>query len=90
MLNQIGASHYCLIKAKSFRNWSVAGKTITDDQQSVLKLTKKMRGRIKMAYIKDLRAKVGHQPLIMTSASGALVNEKQQVLLQERADTGDW
>ena len=43
-----------------------------------------------MAYIKDLRAKVGHQPLIMTSASGALVNEKQQVLLQERADTGDW
>lgn len=30
-----------------------------------------------MAYIKDLRAKVGHQPLIMTSASGALVNEKQ-------------
>ena len=79
-----------MIKAKSFRKWSVAGKTITDDQQSVLKLTKKMRGRIKMAYIKDLRAKVGHQPLIMTSASGALVNEKQQVLLQERADTGDW
>ena len=43
-----------------------------------------------MAYIKDLRAKVGHQPLIMTSASGALVNEHNQVLLQERADTGDW
>lgn len=61
-----------------------------DDRTRMLKLTKKMRGRIKMAYIKDLRAKVGHQPPIMTSASGALVNEKQQVLLQERADTGDW
>lgn len=34
-----------------------------------------------MAYIKDLHAKVGHQPLNMTSASGALVKEKQQVLL---------
>lgn len=43
-----------------------------------------------MSYIKDVRAKVGHQPLIMTSASGALVNEDNQVLLQERADTGDW
>lgn len=26
----------------------------------------------------------------MTSASGALVNEHDEVLLQERADTGDW
>ena len=43
-----------------------------------------------MSYIKDVRAKVGHRPLIMTSASGALVNERKQVLLQERADTGDW
>ena len=33
---------------------------------------------------------VGHEPLIMTSASGALLNQDQQVLLQARADTGDW
>ena len=32
---------------------------------------------------------VGHEPLIMTSASGALLNQDQQVLLQARADTGD-
>lgn len=43
-----------------------------------------------MAYIKEIRELVGHRPLIMTSASGALVNERQEVLLQERADTGDW
>lgn len=43
-----------------------------------------------MAYIADLRSKVGHQPLIMTSASGALVNASGAVLLQARADTGDW
>ncbi|MBC8744838.1 NUDIX hydrolase [Lactobacillus sp. Marseille-P7033] len=43
-----------------------------------------------MAYIKDIRALVGHQPLIMTSASGALLNKSREVLLQERADTGDW
>lgn len=42
-----------------------------------------------MAYIHDLRQKVGHTPLIMTSASGALV-EDGRILLQERADTGDW
>lgn len=43
-----------------------------------------------MAYIKEIRELVGHRPLIMTSASGALVNNSREVLLQERADTGDW
>lgn len=42
-----------------------------------------------MSYIHDLRAKVGHQPLIMTSAAGVLI-EHGKILLQERADTGDW
>lgn len=43
-----------------------------------------------MAYIKEIRDLVGHRPLIMTSASGALLNDQGAVLLQERADTGDW
>lgn len=43
-----------------------------------------------MAYIKELRQRVGHMPLIMTSASGALLNDQRQILLQERADTGNW
>ena len=43
-----------------------------------------------MPYIKKIRSMVGHEPLIMTSASGALLNHDQYVLLQARADTGDW
>lgn len=43
-----------------------------------------------MAYIKRIRNLVGHEPLIMTSASGALLNDDGAVLLQSRADTGDW
>lgn len=43
-----------------------------------------------MAYIADLRALAGHRPLILTSASGALINSSGEVLLQARADTGDW
>lgn len=43
-----------------------------------------------MAYIHDIRQKVGHMPLIMTSASGVLFDDHHRVLLQERADTGDW
>ncbi|KRM35379.1 MULTISPECIES: NUDIX hydrolase [Limosilactobacillus] len=43
-----------------------------------------------MAYIKEIRDLVGHRPLILTSASGALVTKQGAVLLQERADTGDW
>lgn len=41
-------------------------------------------------YIQKIRGKVGHMPIIMTSASGALLNDQNQVLLQERTDTGDW
>ena len=43
-----------------------------------------------MTYIKEIRQLVGHRPLIMTSASGALLNKNNAVLLQARADTGDW
>ena len=43
-----------------------------------------------LAYIKEIRDLVGHRPLIMTSASGALLDGQGAVLLQKRADTGDW
>lgn len=43
-----------------------------------------------MAYIHDIRKKVGHMPLIMTSASGVLFDSQHRVLLQARADTGNW
>lgn len=43
-----------------------------------------------MSYIKKIRKLVGHEPLILACASGALLNEDRQVLLQARADTGDW
>ena len=43
-----------------------------------------------MSYIGDLREYVGHD-LVMTVGCGILiVNEKDQVLLQRRSDTGDW
>lgn len=41
-------------------------------------------------YIKDIRSKVGHMPIILNAVAGAIVNEHHQVLLQERADTHNW
>ncbi|MBO9165082.1 MULTISPECIES: NUDIX hydrolase [Lactiplantibacillus] len=41
-------------------------------------------------YVENIRSKVGHRPVILNSASGALINANKQVLLQERVDTGDW
>ena len=43
-----------------------------------------------MGYIMDLRKYVGHQPRIMTSACVLILNDKNQVLLQKRADNGFW
>ncbi len=43
-----------------------------------------------MHYIEDLRKYVGHD-LLMTVGCGVLIeNDKGQVLLQKRSDTGDW
>lgn len=43
-----------------------------------------------MGYIMDLRAVVGHRPLIMTCAGVLVLNEYNQLLLQKRADNGLW
>ncbi|WP_047998691.1 NUDIX hydrolase [Lactiplantibacillus herbarum] len=41
-------------------------------------------------YIKEIRALVGHKPIILNTSGGILVNDKQQVLLNLRADTHNW
>lgn len=41
-------------------------------------------------YIKSLRQRVGHEPLILNFAGGILVNEKDEVLLQKRSDFDSW
>lgn len=41
-------------------------------------------------YIKDLRAKVGSQPIILVGATVLVFNEKGEVLLQHRSDSDDW
>ena len=35
-------------------------------------------------YIKEIRALVGHKPIILNTAAGILVNDQQQVLLNLR------
>ena len=43
-----------------------------------------------MSYIGDLRKIIGHDS-IMTIGCGVLItNDKNQVLLQRRSDTGEW
>ena len=41
-------------------------------------------------YIKELRALVGHRSLILNTSAGALLNDKQELLLQERTGNDDW
>lgn len=43
-----------------------------------------------MGYIMDLRKIVGHRALIMTCSGVLLLNEKNELLLQKRADNGLW
>ncbi|MEV7196278.1 NUDIX hydrolase [Streptomyces sp. NPDC093510] len=41
-------------------------------------------------YVSDLRALVGHRPLILPGAAVLLTDEEGRVLLLARADTGGW
>ncbi|MGI2326856.1 NUDIX hydrolase [Planococcus sp. YIM B11945] len=41
-----------------------------------------------MDYVKELREKVGHMPLILPGAVVLMLNEQSEVLLQQRTDGG--
>ena len=41
-------------------------------------------------YIKTLRQKVGHEPIILNFAGGFLANSKNEILLQQRSDFNAW
>lgn len=41
-------------------------------------------------YIQELRQLVGNRPLILNTAGGALLNENNELLLQERTGNDDW
>ena len=43
-----------------------------------------------MGYISDIRKKLGHDPIILTGAGVAVINEKNEILLGRRADNGYW
>lgn len=43
-----------------------------------------------MGYLLDLRKKIGHAPIIMTSACVLIINPQGQLLLQKRADNHFW
>ncbi|WP_150268119.1 NUDIX hydrolase [Paenibacillus tepidiphilus] len=41
-------------------------------------------------YIRWIRGKVGHEPIILNFAGGIICNEQDEVLLQRRGDTNTW
>ena len=41
-------------------------------------------------YIQEIRALVGHKPIILNASAGILLNANQQVLLNLRTDTHNW
>ncbi|MFB9769175.1 NUDIX hydrolase [Lactiplantibacillus modestisalitolerans] len=41
-------------------------------------------------YIQEVRALVGHKPMILNTAAGILVDDQQRVLLNLRTDTHNW
>lgn len=43
-----------------------------------------------MGYLSELRKIIGTRPIIMAGAAIILLNEKREVLLQRRTDSGDW
>lgn len=43
-----------------------------------------------MGYINDIRKIVGHEPIIGVGATVLIFNDKNELLLNLRSDTGDW
>lgn len=43
-----------------------------------------------MGYIAELRALVGHRPLVMTSAGALIIDDQNRLLMQKRSDNNLW
>ena len=43
-----------------------------------------------MDYIRWIRSKVGHEKIMLVHAGGCILNEKGEVLLQQRGDCNQW
>lgn len=43
-----------------------------------------------MGYVRDIRRKIGHDPLLIVGASVIAVNDQGELLLQRRSDNGCW
>jgi 8-oxo-dGTP pyrophosphatase MutT (NUDIX family) len=41
-------------------------------------------------FVRQLRRKMGHDLLLLPGVSGMVINERGEVLLQRRSDTGKW
>jgi len=41
-------------------------------------------------YIKEVRALVGHKPMILNASAGVIANDQHEVLLNLRTDTHNW
>ena len=50
----------------------------------------KRKEMISMDYIKEIRKRLGHDPIILCACGCLIFNEKGQVLLQKRRDNGLW
>ncbi len=49
-----------------------------------------MKGENKMDYITHIRSLVGHEKVIMVVAGAFVFDEENRLLLQQRADNGQW
>jgi 8-oxo-dGTP pyrophosphatase MutT (NUDIX family) len=41
-------------------------------------------------YLRNLRKQIGHERILVPSTACIIIDEKGEILLQQRADTGDW
>ncbi|MHB9059796.1 MAG: NUDIX domain-containing protein, partial [Bacillota bacterium] len=43
-----------------------------------------------MSYIAELRALIGHRPLVLAGACAIVLDERDRLLMQRRTDSGAW
>ncbi|MBA9087895.1 8-oxo-dGTP pyrophosphatase MutT (NUDIX family) [Fontibacillus solani] len=61
-------------------------KPIKEESASTIDLN----GGISKGYISELRKSIGTRPIILTGVTVIVLNNKNEILLQRRSDSGDW
>lgn len=72
------------------RQVAIVQRALRNDPRAHFRINEGTRLMGMSEYVRKLREKIGHELIFMSAASGVVINDASEILLQRRSDDGRW